>query len=75
MRIFAIISLSFLFCFYFLVVTVYAGCMSDCKYEYESEVQSCQLLWGDDPDSYYMLQSCIENANSDYESCKEECLS
>lgn len=75
MRIFNMLSLSFVFCFCLFVNTLYAGCMSDYKYEYESEVQTCQLLWGDDPDNYYMLQSCIENANSDYESCKYECLS
>ena len=54
---------------------VFAGCISDCKYEYESEVSSCQMIWGDDPDDDYMLKSCIDDAKSEYESCEDECKS
>lgn len=54
---------------------VLAGCISDCKSDYESTVEDCQLLYGDDPDSDDMLKNCIDDAKSDYESCEEECMS
>jgi hypothetical protein len=28
---------------------IWTGCKSDCRYEYESEVESCKLMY-DDPD-------------------------
>jgi len=52
-----------------------AGCISDCKDEYESEIESCQLLHGDDPDDDYMLKSCIDDAKDEYESCEDDCTS
>lgn len=53
----------------------WAGCISDCKDEYESATQSCQMLWGDDPESDYMLDSCMDQAKYDYDSCEEDCQS
>ena len=57
----------------FTTSLVAAGCMSDCKDEYESEVESCQLLHGDEPDDAEDLRICIDNAHDEYESCTEEC--
>jgi len=51
-----------------------AGCVSDCKDEFDSEIQSCKLIW-DDPDDSYMLESCIDNAKSSYQWCIDECTS
>jgi hypothetical protein len=53
-------------------VMVWAGCKSDCRDEYESEVDSCKLLY-DDPDDAFDLQLCIQNAKDEYQSCIEEC--
>jgi len=53
-------------------VAIRAGCKSDCRDEYESEVESCKLLH-DDPDDADDLQLCIQIAKDDYESCIEEC--
>ena len=52
-----------------------AGCISDCKSDYESEIQSCQIMWGSDPDDDFMYKNCIDDAKSTYESCEEECMS
>ena len=52
-----------------------AGCVSDCKSEYESEVDSCNIFNGDDPDNHDDLQSCIEDAKYEYDCCHEECIS
>jgi len=67
--------LALLFTLLLFNFSAYAGCMSDCKDNYESEVDSCNLLWGDDPEDSFMLKLCIEDAKDEYESCKEECLS
>ena len=65
------LSLTIFIC---LGLSAKAGCISDCRDEYESEVESCKLLW-DDPDDYDMLERCIEDAKEEYESCVEECQS
>lgn len=57
------------------IIPVFAGCISDCRNEYESEVQSCQIIWGDDPDNDFMYKNCIDDAKSTYESCKDDCTS
>jgi len=59
----------------YLALPVMAGCVSDCKDEYESEVDSCKIMWGDDPDDDYMLKSCIDDAKDEYDSCEGECTS
>jgi hypothetical protein len=51
-----------------------AGCVSDCREEYDSEVQNCQLLH-DDPDDADDLKLCIGNAKDEYDDCAEECRS
>lgn len=53
---------------------VHAGCVSDCRDNYESEVESCKLLY-DDPDDSDSLSVCIDNAKSEYEDCVDECHS
>ena len=51
-----------------------AGCKTDCKDEYESEVEDCHLIFYDS-DSHEELLSCIEDAKSELEDCKYECES
>jgi hypothetical protein len=53
---------------------VWAGCISDCKDNYDSEVESCKLMH-DDPDEADDLQQCIQDAKDEYQSCVEECTS
>ena len=53
---------------------IWAGCISDCKDEYDSAVQSCKLLY-DDPEDAFDLQLCIQSAKDEYESCIEDCTS
>jgi hypothetical protein len=55
-------------------VMVWAGCISDCKDEYDSEVESCKLMH-EDPDEADDLQLCIESARDEYQSCIDECTS
>ena len=49
-----------------------AGCKSDCRDAYESEVESCQDQY-DDPGEAAMLKVCIDDAKSQYQSCIDEC--
>ena len=59
----------------FLTLTpALAGCISDCRDEYNSEVESCQLI-NDEPDDADDLRLCIENAKEQYDDCKDECTS
>jgi len=51
---------------------VRAGCKSDCRDDYDSELESCKSTY-DDPDDADELQQCIQNATDDYESCIKEC--
>ena len=53
---------------------IWAGCISDCRDEYDSAVASCKSLY-DDPDDVDELRQCIQNAKDEYESCVEECNS
>jgi hypothetical protein len=53
-------------------VMVWAGCKSDCRDAYDSEIESCKLIY-DDPDDADELRQCIQNASDEYESCIEEC--
>jgi hypothetical protein len=52
----------------------WAGCISDCKDDYNSEVESCKLLY-DQPEDADDLQQCIQNAKDEYQSCIDECTS
>jgi hypothetical protein len=49
-----------------------ADCKSDCQDEYKSEVDSCKTL-SDDPDEPDALETCLDEAQSQYESCIEQC--
>jgi hypothetical protein len=53
---------------------IWARCISDCKDEYDSAVESCKLMY-DEPDDADELQQCIQNAKDEYQSCVEECTS
>lgn len=56
----------------FVPAQVWAGCKSDCRDQYESEVDSCRLLH-DDPEDSDMLRICIDSAKDEYDSCIDEC--
>ncbi len=49
-----------------------AGCISDCKEEYDSAVESCKSRY-DSPDEVEDLQQCIQEAKDEYQSCVDEC--
>jgi len=49
-----------------------AGCVSDCKDDYESAVAHCKLMY-DDPDDADELEQCIQSAKNDYAFCIDEC--
>ncbi len=66
--------LAVMLCALFLVETAYAGCKSDCSDEYESEKDSCEMMWSE-PEEAEDLTSCIDDAKSDYDYCIEECES
>ena len=51
---------------------IWAGCKSDCRDEYQSEIESCHLLH-DEPDEAEDLQICLRDAKDEYEECLEEC--
>ena len=51
---------------------IWAGCKSDCRDEYQSEIESCHLLY-DDPDDADDLQICVQDAKDQYNDCIEEC--
>jgi hypothetical protein len=51
-----------------------AGCISDCRDEYDSEVDSCRQRY-DDPDEADDLRQCVDDAKEKYDDCKEECTS
>lgn len=51
---------------------IWAGCKSDCRDEYQSEIESCHSLH-DDPDEADDLQVCLQDAKDQYDSCIEEC--
>lgn len=50
----------------------WAGCKSDCRDEYDSEMESCKLLY-DDPEDADDLRMCIQGARDEFDSCIEEC--
>jgi len=54
--------------------TASPGCVSDCRDDFDSEVDNCKLLY-DDPEDSDDLESCIDNARSEYEDCVHECHS
>jgi hypothetical protein len=67
-----IVALVFVLIIFGFSLRSIAGCKSDCREEYESEVESCQDQY-DDPGDADMLRMCIEHAKSEYQSCMDEC--
>jgi hypothetical protein len=65
-----VLSLSFLLTG--LPVFASADCISDCKDQYQSDMEDCQQQ-NDSPDDANDLQTCVDDAHDDYESCVEEC--
>ena len=65
-----LISLTIALLLYF--PNAWADCKSDCRNEYESAVKSCKEQ-DNDPDDADELQSCLDAAKGDYESCMDEC--
>jgi hypothetical protein len=61
---------------FFVVLSfpVPAGCMSDCKEKYQSDVEDCHMLH-EDPDDADDLRMCIDDAKSEYDDCVHECRS
>ena len=53
---------------------IWAGCISDCKDEYDAEVESCKSQY-EDPEDGDDLQQCIQNAKDEYQSCIDGCTS
>jgi hypothetical protein len=51
-----------------------AGCISNCRDEYDSQVEDCRNRY-DDPDDADDLRRCIEDAKDEYDECAEECRS
>lgn len=51
-----------------------AGCVSACRDDYDSEVDSCRSDH-DDPDEADDLRMCIDNAKDTYDECIHECRS
>lgn len=51
---------------------IWAGCISDCRDEYDSAIASCKLLY-DEPRDVDDLRQCFQSAKDDYEMCIEEC--
>jgi len=53
---------------------IWAGCISDCKDDYDSALESCKLLY-DTPDDADFLQQCIQDAKDEHQSCIDACTS
>jgi hypothetical protein len=51
-----------------------AGCVSDCREQYDSAVEDCRNMHNE-PDDADDLRQCIEDAKSEYDDCVEECRS
>jgi hypothetical protein len=50
-----------------------ATCGEECDSEYASAIDSCKLLYGDDPADAADLANCISEARDDYRSCLDNC--
>lgn len=57
-----------------LLMPALAGCITNCRDEYDSEVDSCRSQY-DDPDDADDLRQCIDNAKDEYDDCVHECKS
>ncbi len=52
---------------------VLASCGASCDSTYQSDIASCHVMYGDDPDDADDLAICIQTARDDYRNCVEEC--
>jgi hypothetical protein len=52
---------------------VLAACGENCDSTYQSDVESCHLMYGDDPEDADDLAMCIQTARDDYRTCVESC--
>jgi hypothetical protein len=55
--------------------SVVGGCGENCDSTHKSDIESCHLLYGDDPEDADELSSCIQNTRADYRSCLDDCES
>jgi hypothetical protein len=51
---------------------IWAGCKSDCKEEFQSEIETCHLTY-DRPEDADDLKMCIDAAKEQYDDCIREC--
>ena len=56
-----------------MVLSARTACKSDCRDQYESQVEACNSTY-DDPQDSEDLRTCIDNSKNDYDSCIEECV-
>ena len=54
------------------LLMVRAGCVSDCKDDYDSAVEGCKSTY-DDPEDADDLEQCVQSAKDDYQACIEDC--
>ena len=57
-----------------MATIAWAGCISDCKDDYDSAVEQCKSTY-DDPEDADDLVSCLQSAKDDYQSCIDDCTS
>ena len=50
-----------------------AGCVADCKYYYDSSVETCRNLY-DGPHDADNLRRCLRKAKSEYDDCNQACI-
>jgi hypothetical protein len=51
---------------------IWAGCKSDCKEEFQSEIETCHLTY-DNPEDAEDLKMCVDAAKETYDDCIREC--
>ena len=56
-----------------MVLSARTACKSDCRDQYESQVEACNSTY-DDPQDSEDLRTCIDNSKNDYDSCIEGCV-
>lgn len=49
-----------------------AGCKSDCREQYESDIDDCHSQYSDADDADD-LQQCVQDAKDEYDSCIDDC--
>ncbi len=64
-----LVSVFTIFGFSFRLIT---GCKSDCQEGIQSEIECCNDQY-DDPDDADKLQTCLDDAKREYQSCIDEC--